>query len=175
MAVTQLGSRTPPAPSRGQLVDRLKPLHRRWLEDLRAVLDKAGARDSDLWPRWNAIRYVDTVFWGQFDVERGATDQLSHTMGDKRITRLWAAGELVAMVRWQLCHSVGLCHHAGEFSALTARLLRAVEHWFTEVEEIVGSMSWTDLSMQVREDFASIEKEKGPCWSDLPTSLVTSL
>jgi len=67
--------------------------------------------------------------------------------------RLWVAGELIAMARWQLCHAVGLCHHAGEFGPMTARLVRAVEHWCSEVEEIIGPLSWDALPAQAQQEF----------------------
>jgi hypothetical protein len=175
MTVTQPVSIELSARPAGRLGDYLTPIHRRWLHDLRAVLDTVETRDADIWPRWNAIRYIDTGFSGQFDRERAAIEKLSHIIGDKKNTRLWVAGELIAMVRWQLCHSVGLCHHAGEFSAITAKLLRAVGHWFSEVEGIVGPVSWTELPIQTRQDLTSLDNENAACWSDLPISLATSL
>jgi hypothetical protein len=41
-----------------------------------------------------------------------------------------------------------LCHHAGDFAAISTRLLKAAEHWFSEVEEFVGPVSWAELPMQ---------------------------
>ena len=175
MAATPSVSRTLTNHRGGRLGDRLRPIHRKWLQDLRAVLGNVEGHESDIWPRWNAIRYMDAVFSGQFDRERALVEKLSQTFDGSQVTRLWVAGELIAMVRWQLCHSVGLCHHAGEFSDITARLVRAVEHWFSEVEEIVGPYSWAELPTQTRQELASIEGEKVPLWSDLPTSLATSL
>ena len=175
MTVTQPVSRTLPTRPGGRLGDKLTPIHRRWLRDLRAVLDKVEGEDAAIWPRWNAIRYIDSVFSGQFDKERAAIEKLSHTISEKQITRLWVAAELIAVVRWQLCHSVGLCHHAGEFSAITVRLLRAAEHWFSEVEEIVGPVCWTELPMQTQQALTSIDYENAQCRSDLPISLATSL
>jgi hypothetical protein len=152
-------SRTLPAAAGGRLGDQLGPLHRHWLEDLRAMLAEARQDGSRVWPRWSAIRYIDAVFAAQLERERTAIEQLGHAVDDKQSTRLWVAGELIALARWQLCHAVGLCHHAGEFAAMTARLVRAVEHWSAEVEEIVGSMSWDGLPAEARRSFAMIADE----------------
>ena len=166
---------TPPLhPLSGRLGDRFEQIHRQWLHDLREAVDTVEVKDSGIWGRWNAIRYVDTTFSGQFDRERGAIERLRQ-IDESHVTQLWVAGELVTMLRWQLCHSVGLCHRAAEFSDITARLLRAVEYWFAAVEDIVGPLDWADLSRQARQDMASLGTEQAPCWSDLPISLVTSL
>jgi hypothetical protein len=164
----------PPFPPSGRLGDRLEQIHRQWLHDLREAVDKAEEKDSGIWGRWNAIRYVDTTFSGQFDRERGALERLSQ-IDESHVTQLWVAGELVTMLRQQLCHAVGLCHRAAEFTDITARLVRAVEYWFAEVEDIVGALDWADLSSKARQDIASLGTEQAPCWRDLPISLVTSL
>jgi hypothetical protein len=167
-------ARTPPLGPSGRLGERLEQMHRQWLHDLREAVDKVEAKDPSIWERWNAIRYVDTIFSEQFDRERGAVERLRQ-IDESHVTQLWVAGELVTMLRWQLCHSVGLCHRAAEFSDMTARLLRAVEYWFAAVEDIVGALDWADLSSQARRDIASLGTDHAPSWSDLPISLVTSL
>ena len=166
---------TPSARPSRQLGDHLEGTHRKWLQDLQAEMDKATAKGADIWPRWSAIRYVDTVFSGQFDRERSAVERLTPTIDSGQVKQLWVAGELVTMLRWQLRQHVGLCHRPTEFSVITAKLLKAVEHWFATVEEVVGPLSWDDVPAQVRRELASLECETAPCWCDLPVSLVTSL
>ena len=156
-----------------QLDDRLGPqleqMHRQWLQDLRTTVGEAKAEDRDIWARWKAIRYVDTVFSGQFDRERSAINRLAEG------PLLWVAGELVANLRWQLRNCVGLCHRETEFSVLTGKLVRAVEYWFGTVEDIVGPIRLADLSPKAREELASLGIETAPTWSELPVSLATSL
>src|SRR2546427_12321099 len=60
----------PPLGPSGRLGERLVQMHRQWLHDLREAVDKVEEKDSGIWGRWNAIRYVDTIFSEQFDRER---------------------------------------------------------------------------------------------------------
>jgi hypothetical protein len=162
-----------PARSDGRLGQRLQRMHRRWLQDLRATVEEAKAKDTGIWPRWHVIRYVDTVFSGQFDRERSAMERLAQHIEPEEV--LWVAGELVSMLRWQLSQHVGLCHRPTEFAVITAKLLRAVEYWFAAVEGLVGPLRWDDVPAQVRQDLNSLGIEIAPNWSELPVSLVTSL
>jgi hypothetical protein len=162
-----------PARSDGRLGERLQRRHRQWLKELRAAVEETKAKDAGIWPRWRVIRYVDTVFSGQFDRERSAMERLAQHIEPEEV--LWVAGELVSMLRWQLRQSVGLCHHAAEFAAVTAKLLRAVEYWFAAVEGLMGPLRWDDVPAQVRQDLNSIGIETAPNWTELPVSLVTSL
>ena len=166
---------TPTTESSARLVGRIEYAHHNWLQALREAVDAVTTRDTGIWPRWNAIRYVDTTFTSQFNRERGVLARLTQTIDERQATRLWIAGELVTRLRWQISNSLGLCHHAAEFSDLTARLLRAAEHWFAAVEETVQSLRWDDVPVQVREEFASLETETTPAGCELPVSLVTSL
>jgi hypothetical protein len=153
----------------GRLGPQLRELHRTWLQELRARTEKTKTKDRGIWARWEAIRYVDTVFSGQFERERRAINQLAET------PLLWMAGELVSSLRGQLRNGVGLCHRESEFSLLIDKLVRAVEYWFTTVEDVVGPITWADLSPEARRELGSLGIETAPSWSDLPVSLVTSL
>jgi hypothetical protein len=164
-----------PARSDGRLGERLRRMHRQWLQELRAAVDETKAKDAGIWPRWNAIRYVDMVFSGQFDRERSAIERLARHIEAEELTRLWVASELVSMLRGQLRQSVGLCHHGAEFAVVTAKLLRAVEYWFAAVEGLVGPLHWDDVPAQVRQDLNSLGIETASNWSEPPVSLVTSL
>jgi hypothetical protein len=164
-----------PARSDGRLGERLQRMHRQWLQELRATVEEAKAKDSGIWPRWRFIRYVDTVFSGRFDRERRAIESLSPTIDPGQVDHLWVAGELVTMLRWQLGQHVGLCHRPTEFAVITAKLLRAVEYWFAAVEELGGLLRWDDVPAQVCQNLASLDIETAPNWSELPVSLVTSL
>jgi hypothetical protein len=175
MTAAHLTPKTSSPRREGRLGDRLAPIHRACLQDLRALVQAAKAQDRDIWPRWNAIRYVDTVFSGRFDRERHAIEELLHTLVADEADRLWVAGELVAALRQQLRQSVGLCHHGAEFAGITAKLLRAVEYWFAAVEDLSGPLPWDDVPATVREDVAFLGTDTAPAWSDLPVSLATSL
>jgi len=163
---------SPAAPSTrddGRLGLPLGEMHRQWLQELRANVRRATAKDRDIWGRWETIRYIDTVFSSRFDRERSAINRLAES------GPLWVSGELVANLRWRLRTAVGLCHHATEFSTLTDKLVRAVEYWFAMVEDTVGPIRWADLSAEVQRDLGALGIETAPSWSDLPVSLATSL
>jgi hypothetical protein len=140
----------------GRPADRLERTHCAWLDGLRTAVASAHAGESGIWPRWNAIRYLDTFFRDQFDPERKVMNDLGPTIGGDGVRRLWAAGELVEALRWQLRHAAGLCHRADEFSSITGKLLRAVEYWCAAVEDVVRPFDWDDLPAQAREEIASL-------------------
>jgi hypothetical protein len=175
MTAAHLTPKTSSPRREGRLGDRLAPIHRACLRDLQALVEAAKSPGRDIWPRWNAIRYVDTVFSGRFDRERHAIEKLDHMLVADEADRLWVAGELVAALRRQLRQSVGLCHRGADFTEITTNLFRAVEYWFAAVEEIVGGVSWDDVPATVREDVAFLGTDTAPAWSDLPVSLATSL
>jgi hypothetical protein len=149
---------TPPADS---LTRHIQRMHRSWADNLRAAVQQVRTKD-DVWPRWHAIRYVDTVFGGRFERERRIVEALGSAIGENRATRLWIAGELISLLRWQLQHAVGLCHHDAEYSAITASLLRAVEHWFAEVEEAMASVSWEDVPDGIVQELSLLEADTAP-------------
>jgi hypothetical protein len=138
-------------------------------------VERAKEQDRDIWARWNAVRYIDTIFSGRFDRERLAIQRLEHTVTAADADRLWATGELVAALRWRLRNTVGLCHHQAEFAILCSTLLRAVECWFAAVESTVGALPWDDVPAQTREDLTFLVNGTKTAWHDLPASLVTSL
>lgn len=158
-----------------RLGERLEPIHRACLRDLRAFVGAVTAKDRDIWARWNAIRYVDTVFSGRFDRERHAIEELRHTLPAEDVDRLWVNGELVGALRWQLRNSVGLCHHGAEFAEISSKLLRAVQCWFVAVSTITGNLAWEALPAGVQDDIGFLGKDTAPTWRALPVSLVTSL
>ena len=137
MTATLTTSGTLSSRADGALGPQLGTMHRQWLQDLRAEMDKAKAKDRDIWARWSAIRYADTVFSGQFDRERSAINRLAES------PLLWVAGELVSNLRWQLRNGVGLCHREADFAILTGKLVRAVEYWFATVEDVAGPRAVT--------------------------------
>jgi hypothetical protein len=169
MIAATTSSAAPATRDDGRLGVPLGEMHRQWLKELRANVERATAKDRDIWRRWEAIRYVDTVFSGRFDRERSAINRLTES------APLWVSGELVSNLRLQLRNSVGLCHHATEFSTLTDKLVRAVEYWFAMVEDVMGPIKLADLSREARQELAALGIETAPSWSDLPASLATSL
>jgi len=161
-------SSAPPSPwTNGRIGPGLEELHRAWLRDLRTRAERAKAKDRNIWARWEAIQYVDSVLSDELDRERSAVGGIAEG------PVLWVAGELVASLRWQLRNSVGLCHHGAEFSALMGKLVRAVEHWFTTVENVVGPTRWADLSPEARREFASLGIE-APMWNPSPAAVTTT-
>jgi len=146
---------TGPTRLHGRPMDRLARTHRAWLDELRTAVVHADAGESGIWPRWKAIRSLDTFLMDHFDRERKAMESLGPRIGGNGVRQLWAAGELVEALRWQLRHATGLCHRADEFSTITGKLLRAVEYWFAAVEDVVRSVEWNDLPAGVREVIAA--------------------
>jgi hypothetical protein len=74
------------------------------------------------------------------------TERLSQ---EQRVT-LWALGELLETLRIQVDHLVGLCHRAGEFGDVSAKICTALGHWCREVDEDLGPLAVTALPAAVR-------------------------
>jgi hypothetical protein len=150
MITAETSSAPPSFQPDGRLGPRLERMHRQWLRELRARVEHPKAKERNIWARWEVIRYVDTEFSRQFDQERNAIGRVAEG------PVLWVAGELVANLLWQLRNNVGLCHHGTEFSSLSGKLIRAVEYWFTTVEDVVGATRWADLSPEARQELGSL-------------------
>ena len=129
-----------------QLLGHLREVHAPWLRVVRGVLKAARPADAGMWARWSAIRYVNTVFSIRFERERAAVDGLHQELEGSQRSRLWAAAELIAALRWQLDHLVGACHHAAEFATVTLKLEGAIEHWCREVEDALGQLTWGEVA-----------------------------
>lgn len=134
----------------GRLGPTLERMHRQWLRELRAHVEQPKAKDRNIWARWEVIRYVDTVFSRQLEQERSAVRRIAEG------PVLWVAGELASNLLWQLRNNVGLCHHGAEFSSLIGKLVRAVDFWFTTVEDVVGQTRWADLSSEARQELGAL-------------------
>lgn len=150
MIAAETSSAPPSFQPDGRLGPRLERIHRQWLRELRARMEQPKAKDRNIWARWEVIRYLDTEFSHRFDQERSAIGRIAEG------PVLWVAGELVSNLLWQLRNNVGLCHHGAEFSSLSGKLVRAVEYWFTTVEDVVGPARWGDLSPEARAELASV-------------------
>jgi hypothetical protein len=167
MTAAAVSSAPASSPADGPLGPRLVKVHREWLGELRAQVEKAEAKDRHMWVRWEVIRYVDTVLSARFDRERRVVGEIAEGPA------LWVASELVSSLRWQLRSSVGLCHREAEFSILMGKLVRAVEHWFATVEDVVGPTRWADLTPEAQREFGSLGIE-APSAGQPSAALVTS-
>lgn len=143
-----------------RLLGHLRKVHAPWLRVVRGVLKAGRLADAGPWTRWSAIGYVNTVFSVQFERERAAVDSLHHRLEGSQRARLWAAAELIAALRWQLDHLVGVCHHAAEFATVTLKLDAALEHWCREVEAVLGHLTWSEVPEDSRQLLRSIDDQE---------------
>ena len=145
-----------------QLAGHLREVHVRLLQKVRGMLEIARRADAGTWTRWSAIRYVNTAFSVRFERERAAVESLHQELEGSERTRLWAAAELIATLRWQLDHLVGACHHAAEFATVTLKLEGAIEHWCREVEAALGQLAWGEVPEESRQLLVCIDDQENP-------------
>ena len=128
----------------------LEGTHDQWLGEVKRVLDPASDAGAGIWLRWRALEYLETGFSRRFERERRAVLSLSGRFTDAQASHLWAAGELLAQLLESLRHRVGLCQRGEQFTALALTLMTALNHWCRHVEEVLGSVSWGDVSHESR-------------------------
>jgi hypothetical protein len=133
-----------------KLEAHLRATHAAWLEEVHHTLNPAVQADAGAWVRWCAVRHIETKFYPRFERERGILQTLHEHLGSIMVARLWAAAELLVLLRWQLDQLASLCHQPVEFSTITRKLRSAVEHWCQEVEAALNQLSWADLPADVR-------------------------
>jgi hypothetical protein len=128
----------------------LEGSHDQWLQEVRRVLDPATDEAAGIWLRWRALEYLETGFSRRFVRERRAVLSLHGRFTDAQASHLWAAGELMARLLESLHHRVGLCQRGEEFTALALTLITALEHWWRQVEEVLGPVAWEEVSPESR-------------------------
>lgn len=133
---------------------RLQREHASWLEEVAEALGPAQGADAGPWARWNALRYLESTFPERVERERRMVQEVAARLTDPQRARLWALGELLDLLPAYIGHQVGLCHRAGEFSALTGRLQAALGRWCRAVEEDLGPLPASALPDGLREDRA---------------------
>jgi hypothetical protein len=136
----------------------LRWIHATWRDELRGVLEPARRSEAGIWTRWNAIQRLDRFMVEKFSRSDELLRRLRHTIPEDDSTRLWAAGELLDSLHWQLDHLVGICHRAEEFSLVTLKFLEAFSFWCREVEDALGSMTRGDLSAECSRHLALLEE-----------------
>jgi hypothetical protein len=131
---------------------RLQREHASWLEEVAEALGPAQRAEAGPWARWNALRYLESTFPERVGRERRMVQEVSARLTDPQRARLWALGELLDLLPAYIGHQVGLCHRAGEFSALTGRLQEAFGRWCRAVEEDLGPLPARALPEGLREE-----------------------
>lgn len=121
----------------------LQRRHAEWLAEVKAVLGAAQQPDAGIWERWTALHYLQTAFPSRLDEERRLVNSVMPRLSEAQRTTLWALGELLETLRSQLDHLVGLCHRAGEFHVVAAKIQTALDYWCHEVDEDVGPFAST--------------------------------
>lgn len=145
--------------SKQVLRPQLEREHARWIEEVRAALEPAQRADAGAWARWNALRYLQSVFPARLDQERRMVQSVSAALSDDQRDNLWALGELLDVLREHLDHLVGLCHRAAQFSTVTGKILMALDHWCRAVEADLGPMPVTAVSPGTRDILARLSAE----------------
>lgn len=156
-ACTSLAAAPQHAPH-DRLAPTLRRIHAAWRDDLHEILDPARRSDAGIWDRWNAIRYLNAFMIERFSRSDELLRRLRHAIPADDSTRIWAAGELLESLHWQLDHLVGICHRAEEFSLVTLKFLEAFRFWCREVEKALSPMTWGDLSEESSRNLAALEE-----------------
>jgi len=146
--------------SEGQLLTALQAIHGPWLQETQEVLDSARRPEAGIHCRWRAVRYLNTIVSPRFEMERAGLESLGQMVEPGHAAQLWLAAELMATLDWQLDHELGLCHRAGEFSALTHKFEKAMVHWCSAVEDALGGLSWGEIPEQARQRFALLRAKE---------------
>jgi hypothetical protein len=150
---------------RGELLrPRLQRAHASWLEEVAEALGPAQRVEAGPWGRWNALRYLETAFTERVARERQIVREAAPRLTEPQLARLWPLGELLDLLPAYIGHQVGLCHRAGEFSALTGRLEATLGRWCRAVEEELGAPPASALPGEPQEAHrvaAPIEVEAG--------------
>ena len=133
----------------GWLQAHLRETHAGWLQEVHDTLDSAVRMDTGAWVRWCAVQHVEKKFYPRFEREREILQALRDHLGGIIASRLWAAAELLVLLRWQLDQLASLCHRPAEFATVTRKLRTAIEHWFQEVEAALSEVGWADLPDEV--------------------------
>ncbi|HEX6616663.1 MAG TPA: hypothetical protein VF046_10195 [Gemmatimonadales bacterium] len=130
---------------------RLAREHEAWLEEMQEALGPARQAEAGTWARWNALRYLESTFPERVEREREMVRALAERLRESERARLWALGELLELFPAYLARTIGLCHRAEEFGALTGRLEVALDRWCRAVEEDLGPLPVTALPPKLRE------------------------
>ena len=148
--MTTLAKHGPPSAA-GSLRPILAREHAAWLAEVSAALGPAQGIDAGPWMRWNALRYLQAKFPERVERERRLVQGVAARLSDAERAHLWALGELLEVLPAYLGHLIGLCHRAGEFTEVTARILTALDRWCRAVEGALGPLPVTALSREMRE------------------------
>jgi hypothetical protein len=139
----------------GMMADNLLPVlvreHAAWLNEIRAALGPAQGSTAGPWARWNAIRYLEHSFPVRVAHERRLVQALARRLSEADQAQLWALGELLDVLPAHLTHLVGLCHRAGEFAEVTARITAALTRWCKLVELALGPLPLSAVPAGLRE------------------------
>jgi hypothetical protein len=138
-------------------VERLGPLlvreHAAWLDEVRRHLGPALAGGAGPWARWHATQYLEGAFVSRVHRERELVDAVARELTNADQVQLWALGELLDVLPAYLAHLVGLCHRAGDFADVTARITTALERWCKVSEAAVGRVALESVPVGIRHSF----------------------
>jgi hypothetical protein len=129
----------------------LRREHEQWLEEFAEALGPAERAGAGPWARWSALRYLETTFPERVERERQWVRAVAPQLTEPQLTRLWALGELLDVFPAYLGRLIGLCHRAGEFTTLTARLRDALAGWCRAVEDDLGPLPASAVPAKPRE------------------------
>jgi hypothetical protein len=137
--------------------ERLAPLlareHVAWLDEVRVELGPAQAGTAGAWTRWHAIRYLEGAFVSRVSRERELVNAVARDLSDTDQAQLWALGELLEVLPAYLAHLVGLCHRAGDFGEVTARITSALGRWCRTSERAVGPVLLESVPAAIQSSF----------------------
>jgi hypothetical protein len=133
--------------------------HAAWLDEVHAELGPAQTGTAGPWARWHAIRYLEGAFVARVARERRLVQAVAPQLSDADQAELWALGELLEMLPAYLAHLDGLCHRAGDFADVTARITTALARWCKTAERAVGPVALESVPAAMLEAFGRMTAE----------------
>jgi hypothetical protein len=135
------------SPRRGdQALDLvLRPIHTKWMGDVRRFLEPALHVDANHWDRWSAVRYLADDCQQQLRWERGLVEELRHLIDPAHGARLAREGEHVARLRLELDRIGRRRGTAAEFAAGAQALLEQLGCWCAEIESATRGLTRATL------------------------------
>ena len=77
---------------------------------------------------------------------------LAARLSEPERAHLWALGELLEVLPIYLSRLIRLCHRAGEFAEVTARIVTALDRWCRAVEDALGPLPVSALPRAMQEE-----------------------
>lgn len=138
------------------LDDKLRDLHRLWMEETSAWLTPALAPDADFWNGWSAVRYINDQFDRQYLRKCALVAAILPLLRPTDAFALRAATVLLERARRDL-DRIGRRQGATEaVRAVTWRFLQLLRTWLGQIECATQKLTVADLPAEGRHALAQL-------------------